>query len=259
MTENQILLSHARDLKMQCADNSMITNTPFLDLRQKSLLLSLEKEQREYVNTIYFGGYAEAERVIAVFIPSFFEFENVQHFFAENEQENPLSLIKIEKDRFSALSHRDYLGSLMGLGIKREMLGDLLVNDSGCFVPCIKSVSAYITDNLTSVGRGSVKASIVPFSEISAHEESFAVIHESVASLRLDNMISAAFSLSRSMSVQAIEKGIVYINSVQILKPDYRVSEGEKLVLRGKGKAVFTEITGESRKGRLHVSFKRYK
>ncbi|MCM1363651.1 MAG: YlmH/Sll1252 family protein [Ruminococcus sp.] len=259
MTDDQILVSHARDLKTQCADNSMITNTQFLDLRQKSLLLLIEKEQREFVNTFYYGGYADAERTVVVFVPRFFDFDDIMQFFSENEQDNPLALVRIEKDKFSALSHRDYLGSLMGLGIKREMIGDLLVDENGCYIPCIKSIAKYITENLTSVGRGSVKANVVSFGEISTREENFELVRDSVASFRLDNMVSAAFSLSRSSSVQAIEKGIVYVNGVQIEKSDYRVLSGDKLVLRGKGKAVFAAVNGESKKGRLHVEFKRYK
>ncbi len=259
MTDDRILLSHARDLKMKCADNSMISNTFFLDIRQRSLLSSIEKEQREFVTTVYFGGFPDSERTAAIFIPSFFEVDDPIEFFKENKDENPLALIKIEKDKFSALSHRDYLGALMGLGIKREMLGDLIVTEDGCFVPCIKSVARYITENLTSVGRGTVKAQIIGFEELEFKENSFTVINESVASLRLDNMVSAAFSLSRSASVQAIEKGLVYVNSVQSFKSDYRVAPDDKLVLRGKGKVIFSEVTGKSKKGRLHVLFKIYK
>lgn len=258
MTEDQILISHARDLKMSCSDNSMITNTFFLDMRQVSLLKPLEREQREYVDSFYYGGYPDAERVCAVFVPKFFECDDIYKFFSEESDYNPISLIRIEKDRFSSLSHRDYLGSLMGLGIKREMLGDLLVDENGCFVPCIGSVAKYISENLSSVGRGTVKISVVSFDEIAERKENFKEISAFVASPRLDNIVSAAFSLSRTKSVQFIEKGAVFTNSVENLKPDYKVSVGDKIVLRGKGKAVVASFDGESKRGRLHITIRRY-
>lgn len=258
MTEDQFLFSHAQDLKIQCADNSMITNTLFLDMRQRTLLKPLEKEQNTYVNTFYYGGYSDAERVCAVFVPEFFETEDIFNFFAENNEENPLSLIRIDKDRFSALSHRDYLGSLMGLGIKREMLGDILVDENGCYIPCVKSIAKFISENLISVGRGTVTVSLKSFDEIGNRKENFKEISAFVASPRLDSVVSSAFSLSRTKSAEFIEKGAVFLNGIECLKPDTKLNEGDKIVLRGKGKAILASFDGESKKGRLHITIRRY-
>ncbi|MBQ8029256.1 MAG: hypothetical protein IJ262_07620 [Clostridia bacterium] len=260
MTDDKILFSHARDLKNRCESNSMITSTSFLDLRQRSLLSALEKENNKSVLTFYFGGYSEAERVVAVFVPSFYEtYENIEEYFSENREDNPLSLIRIDKDRFSTLSHRDYLGSLMGLGLKREVLGDIIADDEGCFLVCLKSSKSFICNNLKTVGRGSVTVKEVSFDRIKEKKENFDEINSFISSERLDNVVAAAFSLSRSKSVEAIEKGLVFVNSAENLKPDFRLNEGDKVVYRGKGKIVFSKITGQSKKGRLHVLIKKYK
>ena len=258
MTDDELLLAHARDLKTKSADNSMITATAFLDERQRSLISVLEKEQNKYTDTFYFGGYKDAVRTAAVFVPKFFETADIDMFFAENPDDCPFCLLRIDKDRFTGLSHRDYLGALMALGVKREMLGDLLVDENGCFVPCVKSVKSFIINQLESVGRASVKAHEMPFSEIARTEAKSEEMVCFVSSLRLDNAVSAAFSVSRTKAAEAIEKGLVFVNSVQSFKPDCKLSENCTLVLRGKGKAVLEEILGESKKGRLRIRIKKY-
>ncbi len=258
MTDEQILVSHATDLKRQCADNSMITSTQFLDMRQRSLIAPLERQFSEYVTTLYFGGYDDAERVCALFVPKFFGISDISDFLKNFESDNPLSLLRLDKDRFTTVSHRDYLGALMGLGIKREMIGDILVDDKGAFVPCVNSVAEFLLKNLTSVGRATVNVSLTLFDKISERTERFNEISAFVASLRLDNVVSSAFSLSRTKSAEFIEKGAVYLSGVQNFKSDVKVNQGDKIVLRGKGKAVLYSIDGESKKGRLHITIRKY-
>lgn len=258
MTEDEVLFSHASDLKMQCADESIVQSTAFLDLRQRTLLLPLEKSQSEYVKTFYYGGYDDAERLCAVFVPKFYEEKNPFDFFASYPEFDPITLLRIEKDRFTTLSHRDYLGALMALGIRREMLGDIVTDENGCFLFCLSSVKRFIAENLGSVGRASVKVSEIQKGDFVQKNERTADVFFSVASLRLDAVCGAAFSLSRGKAAEFIESGSVYLGGVQIVKPDRKVALGEKIVLRGKGKAVLSEIKGESKKGRIHIVIKKY-
>lgn len=259
MTDDEILISHVRDLKKRCADNSMITNTAFLDLRQRSLLDVLKKEESAYVNTFYYGGYEGAERTAAIFVPVFLDCEDgIEEYFSKNASENPLLLIKITKDKFSSLSHRDYLGALMGLGLKREVTGDIISFENGAYVAVLSSVSAYICENLKSVGRATVTAFETSFDEISERTDNSEEKKAFVSSLRLDNILSACFSLSRSEAALSIQKGIVFVNSLQMSKPDFKVKENDKIVLRGKGKVVFVSVNGQSKKGRLHITFRKY-
>ncbi|MGN0468343.1 MAG: RNA-binding protein [Acutalibacteraceae bacterium] len=258
MTDDQILISHARDLKNKSADCSVITNTAFLDLHQRSILFSIERENGEYVKTFYFGGYETAERVCAVFVPRFYDIEHIGGYYEKNESENPLSLIRVEKDKFSSLTHRDYLGAVMGLGIKREAIGDIITDDDGCYIITLKSAARFLSENLVSVGRGSVRTFEVPFEKIKETHQATEEISAFIASERLDNFVSAAFSLSRTNSSAAITKGIVFVNNVLCDKTDAKISVGDKVVLRGKGKTVFSSVDGKSKKGRLHITITKY-
>lgn len=258
MNEKEILISHGRELKERSADLSMIASTNFLSVDERSTLSVIERENNKFVSTFYYGGFPDSERTVAVFVPNFFELTDIYSFMKENPEENPLSLIEIVKDRFTVMGHRDYLGSLMALGIKREMIGDIIVTEKGGYLFCVKNIADYICENLTRTGRGSVSCRIIGIDELPQGEDNGKEIFCSVASLRLDCVVSAAFSLSRTTSCEFINKGSVYVDSVQCFKNDFILSEGSKIVLRGKGKAVIIKQTGLSKKGRLHLQIKRY-
>lgn len=259
MNEKEILLSRATELKERAADNSMITFTNFLSVDERSILKPMEKVNNKYVDTFYFGGSADAERTVAVFVPRFYEIDDIAAYFLDNPDESPLVLIEVTKDRFTEMTHRDYLGSLMALGLKRETLGDIIVSDKGAYIISLKSIAGYICDNLKRTGRGSVNCKVVDFSNLPSGEDSGKEMFCSVASLRLDCVVAAAFSVSRSSAVESITKGLVFVDSVQIMKTDFLLSESSKIVLRGKGKAVIMAESGKSKKGRIRLIIKRYK
>jgi len=259
MNEKDILMSHILDLKDKAATEGYITFSNFLSIDELSYILKVEKINNQYVDTFYFGGYCDCERKIAIFVPSFWQAD--ENTLVEKLTENgyePIKLISVQKDRFSSLNHRDYLGALMGLGIKREMIGDIIVQDDGCKLFCISSVADFICDNLRQAGRGQLSASSMPISDIEPPESKTEISFVSVASLRLDCVVAAAFKLSRNNAVNIINQGLIYVNSEQILKCDYLLKRDDKLVLRGKGKTVIDEIIGESKKGRIHINIKKY-
>lgn len=258
MNEKDILISHALDMKEKCADNSLITNTNFMSLEELSTVKASERQFSEYVTTFYYGGYDDAERCIALFVPKFYGVSDIEEYLKENEDENPLCILRLRKDKFTTLSHRDYLGSVMGLGIKREMTGDIKVSDEGADIFCLKSIAPFLCENLKKAGRGSLEGEILPVQRYNSGSEKTVIKFYSVASLRLDNIVSAAFNLSRGTAAEAISKGIVYVNSSQCLKNDFMLKERDKIVLRGKGKVVLYEIIGENKKGRVHINLKRY-
>lgn len=258
MNEKELLLSRARELKERSADNSMIVATNFLSPEERSAVSIIEKENNKYVSTFYYGGFPDAERTAAVFVPVFYELSDIDSFMKDNAEENPFQLIECTKDKFTQMSHRDYLGSLMALGIKREMVGDIVVTENGCHFFAVKSVAGYICENLKRTGRGSVSCSIIDIENLPQSEDNGKTVFSSVASLRLDCVVAAAFSMSRTASSEAINKGVVYVDSVQCFKTDYILTEGSKIVLRGKGKAIIEEVTGQSKKGRMHLLIKKF-
>ena len=258
MNEKEILISHAIDKKRQSTDNSMITHTNFVSLDEISVVKTTDREYNEYVDTFYYGGYGDSERQIALYVPKFYDVADIDEFLRENEEDNPLCIVRLKKDKFTTLSHRDYLGAIMGLGLKREMVGDIKVTDTGADVFCLKGSADYICDNLKKSGRGSVSGEILPVDSFSSADDKYELLFTTVSSLRLDGIIAAFFNLSRSTAAETVNKGLVYVNSSQCLKGDYAIKEGDKIVLRGKGKTVLTEIKGTSKKGKLKIEYKRY-
>lgn len=259
MTEKEVLFSRYIDKRNEADEYSMITNTNFLSVDERDELVSLLRRDKLPVKVYFYGGFFEAERCVAVFVPEFYQTaDGIVSYFDECHEDNPLCAVRAEKDKFTAITHRDYLGALMGLGIKREMLGDILTDENGAYIICFKSIAGYICENLTKSGRASLQCSVTDVSDIQLAEEKCTEKFHSVASLRLDNLLSAGFNMSRTKCTDAIIKGIVYVNSFKVVKPDMTVRQGDKIVLRGKGKVVLSQIIGENRKGRINIVIKHF-
>lgn len=255
MDGDKLFLSTLSDRQNACRDRCMITTTKFLDLNQQSIFTSMPKD-REVIRFL-FGGYAQAERKIGVYVPEVYGVGDEDEFLSYDNGET-LCVIRIDKDKFSSLSHRDYLGAIMNCGIKRETVGDIIIDDKGAYVVAFTEIGAYLKNELFRIGRGTVKVSDASFSDLSQSEAETKESFVTVASLRLDNIISAAFSLSRKKAVAEIAAGRVFINDVLVEKNDFKVPVGAKIVLRGKGKAVLSEEKGRSRKDRPQIIIKRY-
>ncbi len=260
MDDERLLLSLAEGRVSKCKNQYVITSTNFLDVNQQSLILSKFAREHE-VKTILYGGFSEAERAIAVFAPDFLNVttsEELLKYFTENTDDNPLTLLRIKKDNFSNIGHRDYLGALMGLGIKRETLGDIVITKTGADLVCLKQIAPYIITELTSAGRATLNVKEISFTEISANIATAKEDTVSVTSMRLDNIISACFKLSRTGASEAVNSGLVFVNSVQATKCDKKISFGDKIVYRSKGKVILKEQSGLSKKGRIFIKIDIY-
>lgn len=249
--DDKMLLAGVEDKYRRCSEQYMITYTNFLDLRQRSLI---ERHWREMsrggsdVRLEFYGGYDDAERTVAVFLPDYAEVSDCA-----------LCVIRVKSPAGGKqLTHRDYLGSLTGLGIKREMTGDILTAENGADIIVLEEVKDFILLNYSKAGRTSLTPEAVELSELYIPEKKSVLIKDTVASLRLDNVISSAFRTSRAKAADAIRSGVVFVNSMQSEKPDMSVEEGAKLVLRGKGKAYLKEVCGRTRKDRIAVVIEKY-
>lgn len=248
MTEDELLLSQIKDKIAECEKNSMITSTDFLDLRKQGIAVAYLKKQKGIKWQLY-GGYEDAERKVVVFLP--FYVDDLFSFIEENPENEPFVTFRANKDNFSTLSHRDYLGALTGLGIKREKLGDIIVDDKGCFFFAKDSVASFINQNFSSAGRGTITISKVDVKPDFSKNISVREICCFVATPRLDAVVSGVYSLSRSKAAEFVERGVVFVNDEQILKPDFRIKIGDKLVLKGKGRALVKDDSSKSKKGRI--------
>ena len=229
-----------------------MTHTAFLDMRQAVLAENLAKDLK--ARFCLFGGYGDAERRIMAFLPDYMDEDDL----AEGEG-CPLSLLKVSSPKGSrALTHRDYLGSILGLGIKREVVGDIVVRPDGADIVILREMEDFLLSEYTKAGRNNLSVKTAALSALDPGEIHTEELHDTVASLRLDNVVGSAFRLSRGRAQEAIRQGIVYRNSMQCLKPDAEVREGDRIVLRGKGKAVLKTVGGMSRKDRINITITRY-
>lgn len=173
--------------------------------------------------------------------------------------ECPIAVLRAETGKGSRkLTHRDYLGSLLSLGIKREVTGDILVREDGAGILILRDIADFLLANYEKAGHTSLALSIVGLQDLNTGAVRTEEKRVAVASLRLDSLLSAAFGLSRGKAQEAIRSGIVLVNSRVLLKPDFLLQEGDKMVLRGRGKAVLREVSGRTKKDRTFVILERY-
>ena len=257
MDDDRLLLAQAEDLIARCRNQDIPTHSGFLDARQQSLLRRTFGVGQGDVAICYPGGYDEADRVIMACLPFYME--------AAEATEQYLSVIRATAPRGSgatrtgrALSHSDYLGALMGLGIKRTVVGDILVREDGADIIVLADMADYLLANLTGAGRANLSLEAVPLSELRVPEVTFKEITDTVASLRLDAVLASAFRISRGKAAEAVRMGLVFVDHLEATKPDLPVEEGAELVIRHLGKAKLLEVGGRSRKDRIGIRIARY-
>ena len=255
LKEDKMLFAHIEDLYDKCINEYTLGSSGFLDLRQQSLI----REKYKYDAAVsFYGGYEDAERRICVLLPEWIS-QSATEYFSENQADNPVVWIRAFRPSGSrVLGHRDYLGSLVGMGIKREKIGDILVREDGADIAVLREISEFLLYNYDKAGRTSLKLETVSSNDIRLQPQRFREITDTVASLRLDSVLSSAFGLSRAKAAEAIRKGAAFVNSSQILKADFNISEGDRLVIRGLGKARLVQIGGSSKKGRTYIKIEKY-
>jgi len=210
----------------------------FLDEAKISILKSASKNLKD-INVYYDGGFINADTLRAIISP----YEVIRDDFK-------IIIYKIKYNKkFYEISHRSILGSLMGLGIKREFIGDIVLNDKGAFFACAKEISEYIKDNLKFVGKAPVE--LEKTDEIIENVINYSEKLDFLSSLRLDVFIASAYNLSRSEAHEYIVNGLVYINHILILNPSEAVKLQDEISVRGKGRCKLKEIGGYSKSGRI--------
>ena len=246
--EENLLKKRFLELSERSFSKNIYTFTEFLSPAEQVLLKSCVKG----VHYHFDGGYENAEKAVAVFGS-----EELCGYI----ESAPISYIKIEpcSMKFSGeLAHRDFLGSIMSLGIRRSTLGDLIVKGNIAYAPCIENISDYICENLVDIKHTNVRCSKVehiPEDALPQPVESEFV----VASERLDSVISSIYKLSRSESKGLCEHEKVLVGGIPMLSASYTPKEGDIISVRGHGKFIYSGIKLETKKGRLRCIAKIYK
>ena len=199
-----------------------------------------------------FGGYVEAERKMLVYLPEYLEED------ALYDADSPVVCLRATFFESDTLSHRDFLGALMGAGIGRETVGDICVGKGCCDFFVTEEIAPYILQSFTSAGRTHLHISRIPLTEAAIPEPEMKEIKDTLASLRLDSVISSGFRIGRSLASQYVNAGKAAIDGLPCEKPDKTVAEGAKISVRGLGKIKLVSVNGRTKKDRISVTIHKY-
>lgn len=247
--EDKVLLAKVWDKINAGMRKNIMTSTAFLSPRELEMTRYLFGQQP---GLCAFGGYEDAERKMLVFLPDYLD-ETVLL-----DEDSPVVCLRATFYEGDSPSHRDFLGALMGAGIARETVGDICVSKGSCDFLVTREIAPYILQNFTGAGRTKLHLSQVPLSEIDIPEAQTRQIKDTVASLRLDSVISSGFRIGRSAAAQYVTTGRAAIDGLPCEKPDRAVEEGAKISVRGLGKIRLTTVNGQTKKGRISVVIDRY-
>ena len=240
MTEKQ---KRFEELAQRSNERGYAVYSDFLGLSEISELCAV----RFSVPVTLWGGYENAERCVACF--------GDREYFTDNA-DYPIKciLIKPVNQKFADnLTHRDFLGSLMGLGIRREVLGDIIISGNCGYLFCLDTISDYIIENLTQVRHTTVKCEIadnVPTGVLPQAENREII----VSSERLDVIVSAIYKMSRSQVLPLFHTEKVFVNGAVKLSPSTTVNSGDKISVRGHGRFIYNGVLRTTKKDRLVIS-----
>lgn len=248
LQENERLKKRFKELSERSDTQCRTVFSDFLNLDEQNILNSAYYT----VPVRLLGGYETAERKIACFGTE--DDENLQ-------AELPISCIRISPaaPKFAdKLTHRDFLGALMSLGIKRETVGDIIVYENSSYVFCLDKIAEYILGNVNSIKHTSVKCAVVdsPPVESVALPDTQTI---TVSSTRIDVLIASVYKLSRSAVIPLFLQGKVYVSGRQITNSSHQLNENDIVSVRGYGRFIYCEALGKTKKDRLKVSIRVFK
>ncbi|WP_025693104.1 YlmH family RNA-binding protein [Paenibacillus zanthoxyli] len=219
--------------------------TDFLDPRQGYILQSLVNRHPD-VKVRWDGGHEEAERRRALIAPDYRDLED------EDIALKVLSITPAEQ-KLSELEHGDYMGSLLGLGVKRSKIGDIHVLENGCHAVVTSDIADYLALNMSSVGRAPVSVEVLPVSELRRSEVRLEPMEITVSSLRLDGIAADVCRLSRSKILVPVKAGRVRVNWKVEEDPSFHLKESDVVSIQGFGRFKVLEIGGLTKRGRYRV------
>lgn len=250
MNESEITKRHFKDLSDQSYRNNMFTFTDFLSEADVADLYAVSKELSPCGFSVY-GGFDGASRVIV-------RFGNPDELGYSADY--PISLLKIEplsKKFADDLSHRDFLGAIMNLGIERDIIGDILTGEKEAYVFCLSDMADMLMRELTRVRHTSVNTIMID--ELpSAFAPTLKDLSIQVASLRIDGIIAKYTKLSRSQTADLFHERKVFVNGRLMENYSYQIKSSDVVSVRGFGKFIFSGQTGQTKKGNLLVTIQVY-
>ena len=201
-----------------------------------------------HANYMMFAGFDDGERAYFGAFPS---------FCTPSEEMFPISAITFSFRESEKLSHRDFLGAFMALGIERDTIGDILIGTGKAVAFVQESIAKYILTQIDKVGSAGVKATLGCTSGL-PQGGGFENLTDTVASLRLDTVIASLVKCSRTVAAEIVESGLVAINGLPQDKITFGVNDRDKISVRGKGKFIIDDTSDVSKKGRIILKYRKY-
>ena len=250
--EDRLLLAKVLDRARQARERNIPSATDFLSPQQQMMALDLLRlagiPETDYLAA---GGYDGAERRLILFLPDWLDAET-------GAAELPIRCLRAAFRAEDRLNHRDFLGSLMGMGIIREKLGDILVGPDSADLIVLDTVAEFLLQSWNSAGRAKLRVSEIEAAHLHIPQVQCQEVRDTVSSLRLDAVASTGFKMARGKAAELVTSGRVQVNWRECTKPDKPLSAGDTVSARGFGKFVLAEVGGTTRKGRTSIVIKRY-
>lgn len=242
--DNSLFLARIGDTLTICERTGKPKFFGFLSIEETALAKNVIKNKN--CDARFFGGYEGAQRVLLGCFPDWCD-----------NADFPITAITFSYHKDYTLSHRDFLGSLMGLGLKREAVGDILVENGRAVAFVLDEIAPFIISSLEKVGRVGVTAT-KGYSSPLPEASKLAEFSVTVASGRIDGVVSALANISRGESCKRIEAGLVSVNSVVCEKISKTICEGDVVTVRSVGKFIVNSLSERSRKDRMILRYKKY-
>lgn len=258
--DNSVLFARLDDL-CSFACQGVLGSSCFLSPRE----LHFSRKHLEYEGAscrfIEWGGYEGAERRKIFVLPDYMDEVGKYSELSDYGFEDELALLSVRGSGYRALSHRDFLGAVLGLGLVRSVIGDIILASDEiprAQIICDAAVADFIANELTKVGSDTVKVSKIDFCEIEIPEKKFQHISDTVASARADCIVASLCSLSREKAREAVVSGLLEVDYEHEERPDRTVAAPCVLAVKGYGKFRINSVSEQTRKGRYRLDADKY-
>ena len=248
-TADRELLKRMEDKVYLCKKKGKEVNTDFLNPYEVEIAIGFLNTFND-INYKVVGGIDQAERKVIMIFPEYIDFESC---------EVPLKALELTvSSKTAQLTHRELMGSVLGVGLKREKLGDIIINNNKAYVIMLKDAAEIADLFLEKISRYSVSSRFIELKEVEFIEEEHKVISAIVPSLRLDAVISSGFKESRSNAANLVKSKKVKVNYREIVNTSYILKADDLISCRGKGRIKVISIEGQTKKDRLKILIKKY-
>lgn len=240
MDEEKLFYNRLSDLARKRDDKNVPTFSKFIGIEEQVGL--------KFKNAVFWGGYEGAGRKLIMFLPDWAE---------EQDFYDCVSAVKITSTDKKIYDHRDYLGSVMGLGLKREVIGDIAPCGEFAIMFCISEIAPFIKENLVQVAKSTVTCDILDSLDGIDIKQNYLEIRGTVASARIDCIVSFLKNTGRSAAADMLRAGYVRLNAKEVQDTSKLVKAGDVISIRGLGKFIFDGEAGTSRKGRAIIEIRK--